>query len=298
MTETLKLLSPCKLNLFLYITGRRPDGYHNLQTLFTILDYGDEMSFTADPSGSLSLQGPFSFPPEQNTIIKALHLLRQEAAAAGHDTSRLGLKIAVDKRIPEGGGLGGGSSNAATALLAANALWGLNFPEDKLLQLGVRIGADVPIFIKGCPCFAAGVGEQLTPVDLPERWYVTAAPENCRVNTGQAFADPELRRDSPVRSYSELLSAGWHNDFTDTVVKKYAAIGHLWSILIKYAPPHLSGSGASCFIEFADRDEAYRAYTQLQQLHRGPVFMARSVKCSPVVNILRNMNMYSSIPKV
>lgn len=298
MTETLTLLSPCKLNLFLYITGRRPDGYHNLQTLFTILDYGDEMSFTVNSQGTVNLQGPFSFPPEQNSISKALNLLKEEAAARGRDPKKLGMDITVIKRIPEGGGLGGGSSNAATALMAADALWGLHLGEEKLLQLGLKIGADVPIFIKGRPCFAAGVGEELTPVDLPERWYVTAAPENCRVNTKEAFADPELKRDSPVRSYGELLAAGWHNDFTDTVVKKYAAVGHLWSMLVKYAPPHLSGSGASCFLEYVNKDEAQRACTQLQQMHRGPVFLARSVKCSPVVNVLRNMNFYSSFPKV
>lgn len=282
MNKTFTILSPCKLNLFLYITGRRPDGYHNLQTLFTILDFGDEMTFTPRTDGQIVINGPFDFPTEKNTIYKALMLLKEKAAAL----ESLGMEITVQKHIPEGGGLGGGSSNAATALLAANKLWGLDYSVEELMPLGVKIGADVPVFIGGHPAFAAGVGEQLTAVDLPERWYVVAAPEGCQVNTARAFADPDLKRYSPVRSFEELMALGWHNDFTQSVVKNHPEVGQLLSLLVKYAPAHLSGSGASCFIDFESRQEALNALQSLKQLHRGPLFMARSVVSSPVHDAL------------
>ena len=293
MNKSITLPSPCKLNLFLYITGRRPDGYHNLQTLFTILDFGDEMTFVPREDGQIVIHGPFDFPTEKNTIYKALMLLKDKAAADGRlpegnadKAQRLGMEITVAKRIPEGGGLGGGSSNAATAMLAANKLWGLDYSVEELLPLGVKIGADVPVFVGGQAAFASGVGEKLTPVTLPERWYVVAAPEGCQVNTAKAFADPELTRDSPVRDFAQLMELGYHNDFTFSVVKNHPEIGQLLSLLVKYAPAHLSGSGASCSIEFESSKEALNALQSLKQIHRGPLFMARSVVSSPVHDAL------------
>ncbi|MBU3826357.1 MAG: 4-(cytidine 5'-diphospho)-2-C-methyl-D-erythritol kinase [Candidatus Anaerobiospirillum merdipullorum] len=280
--SNLTVLAPCKLNLFLYITGKRADGYHNLQTLFTLLDFGDEMSFTlTDRPGELNLKGAFNFPPEHNTIIKGLKLLQARADEL-HLPIKHGITIEVAKRIPQGGGLGGGSSDAAAALLCANHLWQLNLPLNELAAIGLKVGADVPIFIYGRPAFATGVGEKLTAIDLPERWYIVAAPEHCQVNTAKAFADPLLKRDSKERSLEELMKLPFENDFTLSVAKSHPEIGQLLALLVKYAPAHLSGSGACCFVAFDDETTAQSALQEIAAQHRGPLFLARSLNRSPV----------------
>ena len=285
----IKVLAPCKLNLFLYITGKRADGYHNLQTLFTLLNYGDDMSFTCRPTtDEITLEGAFYFAPEHNTIIKALKLLQQRAQELGRSTP-CGLHIKVVKRTPQGGGLGGGSSDAAAALLCANRLWELNLSIDELAALGLKIGADVPVFVRGSNALAAGIGEELVPVTLPERWYIVAAPENCQVNTARAFADPALKRNSPVRSLEELMALPFGNDFTDSVVKSHPEIGQLLALLLKYAPAHLSGSGACCFAAFADETAARSALQDMTKLHHGPLFLARSLNRSPVHDALLSL---------
>ena len=162
---SLTVLSPCKLNLFLYITGRRPDGYHNLQTLFSLLNYGDEMTFTPHDDGRIVIDGPFDFPVEKNLIYKAALLLKERLPQDRAATS--GCSVRVLKRIPEGGGLGGGSSNAATTLLILNKLWKVGLQEEELESLGLTLGADVPVFVRGTAAFASGVGEKLTSLTLP-----------------------------------------------------------------------------------------------------------------------------------
>lgn len=279
---TFKTLSPCKLNLFLYITGKRPDGYHNLQTLFTLLDYGDDMRFTlTDRPGVIELEDAFGFPVEQNTIYKAAQLLFKKAESLGHQPA-MGVSIKTVKRIPQGGGLGGGSSNAATTLVVLNKLFGFDYEIEDLCDLAVNIGADVPVFTLGQSAFASGVGERLEPVSLPERWYLAAAPANCHVSTKDAFADPELKRDHPVRNFRALFALGPHNDFTAPVVKKHPEIGQLLAQLVKYGPAQMSGSGACCWAAFLNQAAAQQALTELQQHHRGPLFIARGLNYSPV----------------
>ena len=282
----LKITAPCKLNLFLYITGKRPDGYHNLQTLFTFLDDGDDIEAQlTDKAGQIELHGPFDFPPERNSMFKACSLLFELAHRRGKEVKH-GICFKVEKRIPEGGGLGGGSSDGAAALLLANCMTGLNFTNDELCTLAVKIGADVPVFTRGHSAFASGVGEKLQPVDLPQRYYLVAAPHHCQVNTARAFADPALKRDSPQRSLDELLRLPPHNDFTDSVVKNYPEIGQLLELLVKYAPAHLSGSGACCFASFDSRQAAEKAFNAIKSQHHGPLFLARSLNRSPVHDAL------------
>ena len=177
-----EVTSPCKLNLFLYITGKRSDGYHNLETLFVLLDHGDQMTFeTSDTKDEVNLLTDFGFPVEKNLIYKAAMLLKKET------NCKKGVNISIDKVLPQGGGLGGGSGNAATTLSVLNKLWNLNLPEDKLIKLGTFLGADVPIFIKGTTCFAKGIGEILEPVDIENKYYLVATPD-CSVPTKVLFA--------------------------------------------------------------------------------------------------------------
>ena len=171
-------VSPCKLNLFLYITGKRPDGYHNLQTLFVILDHGDIMHFETTDDDRVELLTDFGFPVEKNLIYKAAMLLKEQTLC------KKGVKISIDKVLPQGGGLGGGSGNAATTLMVLNRLWDLKLKEDSLLKMGTSLGADVPIFIKGKTCFAEGIGEILEEKSYPEKYYLVATPE-CKVPTAK-----------------------------------------------------------------------------------------------------------------
>ncbi|OQW93497.1 MAG: 4-(cytidine 5'-diphospho)-2-C-methyl-D-erythritol kinase, partial [Beggiatoa sp. IS2] len=181
-------LAPAKLNLFLHITARRADGYHCLQTLFQLLDYGDVLHFTIRMDGEISRQSTaVNLSMEQDLTVRAARLLKQFSGTA------LGADIHVDKRIPLGGGLGGGSSDAATTLLALNKLWQLQLPRPTLAQLGLKLGADVPVFVHGQTAWAEGVGEILTPVELPEQWYLVIHP-HCQVPTAEIFAAPELVR--------------------------------------------------------------------------------------------------------
>ncbi|NWO04260.1 MAG: 4-(cytidine 5'-diphospho)-2-C-methyl-D-erythritol kinase, partial [Alteromonadaceae bacterium] len=192
MPDSLTLPSPAKLNLFLHIVGKRPDGYHELQTLFQFLDYGDELTFTLTPDQpGVRLAEPIhGVADDDNLIIRAARML------AGHAQEPLpGVTIAIDKRLPMGGGLGGGSSNAATTLLALNRLWQLNLSEDELAEMGLTLGADVPVFVRGRAAFAEGVGEKLTPANPPEDWFLVLKPA-CDINTGKIFSEKGLTRDS------------------------------------------------------------------------------------------------------
>lgn len=194
------------------------------------------------------------------------------------------MHIDVIKRIPQGGGLGGGSSNAATTMLVLNRMFDLNLPKEELLKLGAKLGADVPVFIYGRSAFAEGIGEILQPVDVPERWYVVLTPP-CQVSTVKAFSDPDLKRDTPARPLSELLREPYGNDFTCSVTKNYPAVGHSLELLVKYAPSHLSGSGSSCFAAFDTQEQALKACAELRAQNAGQVFAACSLARSSVADL-------------
>ena len=276
-------ISPCKLNLFLYITGRRPDGYHELETLFALLDYGDTMSFKPNLEGKFSLEGPFNFPFEQNLIYKAYKLLLDTLPQS--QAQNLGVSIKVLKKIPEGGGLGGGSSNTATTLLVLNKLFKASLSIDELAALGLKLGADVPVFIRGHNAFATGVGEKLQSVELKEQYALVVTPF-VEVNTKKAFSDPDLKRDSPKRALSELLKLPLHNDFTKTVIKSAPQVGLALDRLLKYGPAQMSGSGSSCFVLFDSYELAYKAFSKLDVEEFRSCFIAKIVNHSPVLDAI------------
>lgn len=279
--------APAKLNLFLYITGRRADGYHNLQTLFQFLDYGDRLHITPDSSGDITLTTPVEgVAHDDNLIVRAARLLRQEAQAQQRLPSDAGAKIAIEKKLPMGGGLGGGSSNAATVLVALNHLWRTGFSSDALAETGIQLGADVPVFVRGFAAFAQGVGEQLQPADPAEKWYLVAHP-GVSIPTPLVFNDPQLTRDTPVRSLEALLAAPFHNDCEAVVRKRFREVDDLVSWLLEYAPSRLTGTGACVFAEF-DTESAAR-----QVLELAPKwvcgFVARGVNVSPLHRTLSGL---------
>ncbi|WP_038901247.1 4-(cytidine 5'-diphospho)-2-C-methyl-D-erythritol kinase [Dickeya dadantii] len=270
--------SPAKLNLFLYITGRRPDGYHNLQTLFQFLDYGDTLAITPRQDQQIVLLTPLpGVPDEQNLAVRAARQLQDHCRQAGLPFA--GADIAVDKRLPMGGGLGGGSSNAATVLVALNQLWGSRIPVDTLAALGLKLGADVPVFVHGHAAFAEGVGERLTPASPPEKWYLVVHP-GVSIPTPLIFADPDLTRDTPVRPLSQLLTQTFSNDCEAVARKRFREVEERLLWLLEYAPSRLTGTGACVFAEF-DTESAAR-----QVLNRAPEglhgFVARGVNVSPL----------------
>ncbi|MFS2223809.1 4-(cytidine 5'-diphospho)-2-C-methyl-D-erythritol kinase [Pantoea sp. B65] len=272
--------APAKLNLFLYITGRRADGYHDLQTLFQFLDYGDTLHICADNSGDIRLLTPVDqVAHEQNLMVRAARLLRQQASAAGTLPARAGAEITIDKRLPMGGGLGGGSSNAATTLVALNQLWQTGFTADQLAAMGLTLGADVPVFVKGHAAFAEGVGEKLQPVNPPEKWYLVAHP-GVSVPTPLVFNDPELKRDTPRRDISHIMQAPFSNDCEPAVRKRFREVEQLVSWLLEYAPSRLTGTGACVFAEFDTESAARQVLELAPNWLRG--FVARGVNVSPL----------------
>lgn len=270
----LTLPAVAKLNLFLHITGRRPDGYHNLQTLFQLLDVGDELTLTLRDDSELRLDCNNSeLINEQNLVLRAARLLQQYS----HCTQ--GCDIYLAKRLPMGGGLGGGSSDAATTLLGLNRLWQLGLSVDTLAELGLKLGADVPLFVRGFTAFAEGVGEKLQPVSLDEKVYLVVTP-NCHVSTAEVFQHPDLRRNSAQMRYADLLTSPWRNDCQPLVERLYPNVAITLQWLVEYAPCQMTGTGASVFATFPDQTSAQHALAQLPPALSG--FIARGVNQSPV----------------
>ncbi|MDF7680634.1 4-(cytidine 5'-diphospho)-2-C-methyl-D-erythritol kinase [Enterobacteriaceae bacterium ESL0689] len=272
--------SPAKLNLFLYITGQRADGYHTLQTLFQFLDYGDMLIIEPRSDGILRLLTPVAgVATEDNLIIRAARLLLQEMTARGALSAGRGADIHLDKRLPMGGGLGGGSSNAATTLVALNHLWHCGLSEDELAILGLQLGADVPVFVRGHAAFAEGIGELLTAATPPEKWYLVAHP-GVSIATPLIFRDANLPRNTPVRSIDRLLDSPFHNDCEAIARKRFPEVDVALSWLLEYAPSRLTGTGACVFAEF-DTEAAAR-----QVLKKAPewlqCFVAQGVNRSPL----------------
>ena len=269
--------APAKLNLFLHVTGRRPDGYHRLQTIFQLLDFGDELFIEPAGDGLIRRpEGPAGVAPESDLAVRAAHLLQQASGV------RAGAEIRVHKRIPVGGGLGGGSSDAATVLVALNRLWGLDWPPERLAALGLQLGADVPVFVLGRSAWAEGVGEQLAPVDLQPAWYAVVCP-GCAVSTAEVFRDPELTRDTPETTINGFLLGGGRNDCEPVVRRRYPAVAAAldWvAVRSGGSGARLTGTGGCVFARF---DGAAEARAALQGLPAGWTgFAARGLNESPL----------------
>ena len=276
--------APAKLNLFLYITGQRADGYHTLQTLFQFLDYGDTLSFEPRTDGVIRLLTPIEgVPDEENLIVRAARLLMQQAQKTGRLPAGSGADIQIDKRLPMGGGLGGGSSNAATVLVALNHLWQCGLSVDELAELGLTLGADVPVFVRGHAAFAEGVGEILTPVEPEEKWYLVAHP-GVSIPTPTIFRDPELPRNTPKRSIETLLKCEFSNDCEVIARKRFRKVDEALTWLLEYAPSRLTGTGACVFAEFDTESAALQVLEQAPAWLRG--FVARGVNLSPLTSAL------------
>ncbi|WP_312467436.1 4-(cytidine 5'-diphospho)-2-C-methyl-D-erythritol kinase [Pseudescherichia sp.] len=278
--------SPAKLNLFLYITGQRRDGYHDLQTLFQFLDYGDTLSIEPRSDGKIRLLTPVEGVAESdNLIVRAAKLLQQAATERDSLPAGSGADIRIDKRLPMGGGLGGGSSNAATVLVALNHLWGCGLSVETLAALGLTLGADVPVFVHGHAAFAEGVGEELTPVDPPEKWYLVAHP-GVHISTPAIFNDPDLPRNTPKRSINTLLNCEFGNDCEVIARKRFREVDAALSWLLEYAPSRLTGTGACVFAEFDSESSARQVLEQAPEWLQG--FVARGVNVSPLHKKLVN----------
>jgi 4-diphosphocytidyl-2-C-methyl-D-erythritol kinase len=272
----LSVAAPAKLNLFLHITGRRADGYHELQTLFQLLDFGDTLHFEATGDGELILDGPdLGIAAEDNLVLRAARLLQADSAD--------GARIRLDKRIPAGGGLGGGSSDAASTLLALNHLWQLGHSNEALQVMGRELGADVPVFVAGHSAWAEGIGERLTPVDLPERWYLVISPD-CHVVTGEIFSRPELTRNTPPITIAAFFTGDSRNDCQPVVRDLYPEVDNALIWLEKTGDARLTGTGACVFASFHSRAQAEAVQ---QQMPAGwGAFVARGVNRSPVLEQL------------
>lgn len=269
--------APAKLNLFLHVTGRRPDGYHTLQTVFQFLDYGDSLGFELRRDDQVRrVRGPAQLAQDADLAVRAARLLQQAGGL-----QRRGVDIHLDKRLPLGSGLGGGSSDAATTLVALNRLWNLDWSADRLAGLGLQLGADVPVFVHGHAAWAEGVGEMLTPVALAEPCYLVITPP-CQVATAEIFNAPELKRNSPPIRMPQFLAGKTRNDCWPVVRARYPQVAEVFDFFDKYSEPRLTGTGASVFAAFASRAQACAVQAKVpagwssfvaQGLNRSPLLL-------------------------
>ncbi len=270
--------APAKINLFLRITGRRSDGYHALQTAFRLLDWGDTLFLRPRQDGRVVRVGaPVEALAEpMDLTVRAAKLLQTEC------NCRLGVDIGIEKRIPTGAGFGGGSSDAATTLVVLDRLWGLDLGTDRLADLGLTLGADVPVFVRGHSAWAEGIGEKLVPLALPPSWYLLASP-GVHASTAELFQAPDLTRASPPVKMTDFLSgAELGNAFEPVLLRREPAVAGLFAALSRIGRPRLTGSGSGCFVEFADRQSAQRALAALPAgIH---AWLARSADRSPLLD--------------
>ena len=271
--------APAKLNLLLHVTGRRADGYHELQTLFQLIDLCDTIAIRVREDGRIErTAGPSLVEPDADLAIRAARSLQ---AATG---IRLGASLRVLKRIPLGGGLGGGSSDAATALLALNELWSCGLSVEELARLGLSLGADVPVFVRGSSAWAESVGERLTPVELPERWYAVIHP-GVAVSTRDVLQSPELTRNSPLITIRAFFESGGRNDCEPLVRARYPEVADALDWLARWAPARLTGTGSCVFAACASAIDAERIAARVPR--RWLSFVARGLNVSPVHERLR-----------
>lgn len=269
----------------LHITGRRADGpkrgYHELQTVFQLLRWGDVLHFRLRNDGELHrLSGPDGVAADDDLTIRAAKLLQAAAAITA------GVDIVLDKRLPMGGGIGGGSSNAATVLVALNSLWGCGLSIDELAGLGLQLGADVPVFVRGHNAWAEGVGEILKPIELPKRWFLLLIPR-CHVATEAVFGEEGLTRDTPISTIRAFLEQGGKNDCRNVVVESYPEVSQAIELLGKFGDARLTGTGACVFAEYSKLEQAMRALQLLRNEQADiSALVVRSCDKSPLLQRL------------
>ena len=271
--------APAKLNLMLHVVGRRPDGYHELQTVFQLIDLRDAIDIAVREDGLISRpSGPAGVSEDQDLVVRAARALKE---ATG---TRLGARISVIKKIPLGGGLGGGSSDAATTLVALNQMWKTGLNSAQLAAIGAKLGADVPVFVAGRSAWAEGIGEKLTPVQLgKDSWYLVIFP-GVLVPTASVFQAPELTRNSPPTTMRGFLETGGRNDCEAVVRARFPAVGEALDWLGRHAPARLTGTGSCVFAKFARAADAERVAARVPDVWRA--FVARGLDESPLLEQL------------
>ncbi|GLO15324.1 4-diphosphocytidyl-2-C-methyl-D-erythritol kinase [Pseudomonas putida] len=284
--QKLTLPAPAKLNLWLHIIGRRPDGYHELETVFQFLEHGDELSFALRDDGVIRLHTEIeAVPHDSNLIVRAARKLQEQSGTP------LGADIWLTKVLPMGGGIGGGSSDAATTLLALAHLWQLDWDEDRLAALGLSLGADVPVFVRGHAAFAQGVGEQLTPVDPEEPWYVVLVPQ-VSVSTVEIFSHPQLTRDSLPLKMRPVPKGNSRNDCQPVVEQNYPEVRNALNSLGKFTEARLTGTGSCVFGAFPSKAEADKVLALLSATQTG--FVAKGSNVSMLHRKLQSLVKKSS----
>ncbi len=266
--------APAKLNLFLNILNRRDDGYHNIQTVFQFINFCDELHFSLSDTGEITFHSEqFKISPERNLIVRAATLLK------GKTNTPLGAHIHLEKKLPIGGGIGGGSSNAATTLVALNQLWQTGLSQKELITLGAKLGADVSIFIHGEAAYAAGIGNEFSPIALPEPWYLILMPP-VSVSSAELYANPQLTRDNQPITISDFLNQGGHNSFEAIARKLYPEISDTLDWLSQFGSAKMSGSGSTVFASFDEKDQAETVLKQIPDRIKGIV--AKGCNQSPL----------------
>ena len=277
IASALSLLAPAKLNLFLHVLGRRPDGYHDLQSVFRCISLFDEIQIEKRPKGEpLTLSCNVDLgDPQDNLVLRAAALLQERSS------TRYGAHVILKKQIPVGAGLGGGSSDAAAVLVGLNYLWSLNFTAAELQQLGAALGADIPFFIQGGDAWVAGLGERIEPLQLASSWYVVAYP-NVVIPTAEIFSDPDLTRDAEPSTIARFLGSGtadvWRNDLEAVAVRRYPEVGQLKNWLSRHGTAKMSGSGSACFIEVNSRAAAEALEEDLPESWQGYAVSAGGIE--------------------
>lgn len=267
--------APAKLNLMLRVVGRRADGYHELQTVFRFLDRSDQLYFTPSDDGRIVPEYRLEGVGENDDLV-----LRAARRLQAETDCGLGARIRLDKHLPMGGGLGGGSSDAATTLVALNRLWSLGLGVERLAAIGLELGADVPVFIGGVSAWGEGVGERLSPLELPPAWYLVATPAS-RVSTAEIFQASELTRDSARIKIRDFLGGSQVNDCLPVVRERYPEVARALAVLEQFGPARLTGTGACVFVEFGTESEAIRALAGMPT--DLPGFVARGLDRSPLL---------------
>lgn len=272
------LPAPAKLNLFLHILGRREDGYHELQTVFQLLDHGDELTFTMRDDGIINVTPDIpGVTMQSNLVYRAADMIKANSEVEDKDS--LGADIHLQKILPIGGGIGGGSSDAATTLLGLNMLWQLDMNIASLAELGRQLGADVPVFVKGRSAWAEGIGEQLEPIDLPDKFFLVLAPD-CHVSTAEVFSHKDLTRDTLAIRVAAFLERGGKNDCQPLVETLFPQVRDAVEWLGQFGPTQLTGTGACVFASFPSREAADAVFALKPNRFDG--FVARGVNHSPL----------------
>ncbi|MEI6268697.1 MAG: 4-(cytidine 5'-diphospho)-2-C-methyl-D-erythritol kinase [Methylococcaceae bacterium] len=272
--------APAKLNLMLRIIGQRPDGYHLLQTVFQFIDLCDWIIFHPVDGGRVSLQKTIPGVPEADDLtVRAANLLKAETGC------QLGVRIEVEKNLPMGGGLGGGSSDAATTLVVLNKLWNLHLSVEKLMELGLTLGADVPVFVYGYSSWAEGVGEKLEVISVPEQWVVVIKPE-CHVNTKEIFSSKSLTRNSKSIKIADFIAGQHQNDCVEVVCQRYPSVKDALVALSEFSEARLTGTGACVFAQFDSKETAVNAYQSLK-INKWQVYLAKGLNESPLFSKLK-----------